>query len=81
MLTLTNAQLRSVERGGESRETIMRSTVKDCHVFTSENEIEKQRRFGRDSVRAYNHRGTVVVASAWLVLYAVMSFYHLVASD
>jgi len=35
---------------------------------------------GRDASPPYNHKGTVVVAMAWLAFYVIAAIHHLVAS-
>jgi hypothetical protein len=35
---------------------------------------------GRDAFPPYNHRGTVVLASAWLAFYAIAAIHHFIAS-
>jgi hypothetical protein len=35
---------------------------------------------GRDSLPPYNHRGTIVVASAWLAFYVILAIHHFMSS-
>ena len=61
-----NALPLDADRAGEPQQTIARS-VQD-HYDTSA--FDKPQ-VGRDVVPPYNHRGTVVVASAWLAFYVI----------
>jgi hypothetical protein len=40
----------------------------------------EQAEIGRDAYTLYNHRGTVVVASAWLAIYVVAAIQQFIAS-
>jgi hypothetical protein len=40
----------------------------------------KPAEIGRDASPPYNHRGTVVVASAWLAFYVIAAIHHFIAS-
>jgi hypothetical protein len=68
----------SVDYGGGPQHAIMQSMESHCDVPFNENELARPK-FGRDALRAYNHKGTVVVASVWLALYIIMSISHLTA--
>jgi hypothetical protein len=79
MLAPTNAPSPSVEREGGPQQAIMRPIGSYYRVPVQENKIERLT-LGTDSLRAYNHRGTVVVASVWLALYIIMAISDLTAS-
>ena len=79
MLAPTNAPSPSVERRGGPQQAIMRPIGSHYRVSVKENQIERLT-LATDSLRAYNHRGTVVVASVWLALYIIMAISDLTAS-
>jgi hypothetical protein len=79
MLAPTNAPSHSVERKGGPQQAIMRPIGSYYRVPVQENQIERLT-LATDSLRTYNHRGTVVVASAWLALYIIMAISDLTAS-
>ena len=53
------------------RQAVERSVQDHCDVSDE---------IGRDAFSPYNHRGTVVVASAWLVFYVIAAIHHFIAS-
>jgi hypothetical protein len=73
-LAPTDAPPLAVERAGEPqwRQAIARSVQDRCDV----SEFDK----GRDAFPPYNHRGTVVVASAWLAFYVIAAIHPFIAS-
>jgi hypothetical protein len=56
------------------RQAVARSVQERCGV----SEFDK-REIGRDASPPYNHRGTVVVASAWLAFYVFAAIHHFIA--
>ena len=40
----------------------------------------KQHEIGPNASSPYNHRGTVVVAFAWLAFYAIVAIHHLIVA-
>ncbi len=67
----------AVERAGEApwRQALARSVQDRCDVA----EFDKPE-IGRDAFPPYNHRGTVVVASAWLAFFVIAAIHHFIAS-
>jgi hypothetical protein len=57
------------------RQAVARSVQDRCDV----SEFEKTK-IGRNALSPYNHRGTVVVASAWLAFYVIAAIHHLIAT-
>ena len=76
MLARPDALPLAVERAGEPqwRQAVARS-VQACGV----SEFDKPE-IGRDAYPPYNHRGTVVVASAWLAFYVIAAIHHFIVS-
>jgi hypothetical protein len=35
---------------------------------------------GRDRIPPYNHRGIIVVASAWLAFYVILAIHHFIST-
>ena len=35
---------------------------------------------GQDHISPYDHRGTIIVACAWLAFYLIMAIHHLISS-
>jgi hypothetical protein len=70
MLTPADALPLAVERAGEPpwRQAATRSVQNRCDA----SEFDKPK-IARDASPPYNHRGTVVVASAWLALYVIFA--------
>jgi hypothetical protein len=68
----------SIAKHRRRRWTATGDNATDCDVSLDENELERLK-LGLDTLRAYNHEGTVVVASVWLALYVIMSIGHLMA--
>jgi hypothetical protein len=77
MLAPANAVAPAVERARESqrRRAVARSVQDRCDV----SEFDKPK-IGRGAFSSYNHRGTVVVAIAWLAFYAIAAIHHCLAS-
>jgi hypothetical protein len=77
MLAPADVLLPAVERAGEPqrRQAVARSVQDRCDV----SEFDKPK-IGRDSFSSYNHRGTVVVAIAWLAFYVIAAIHHFIAS-
>ena len=78
MLAATNAPSPSVDRRGGPQRAIMRPIGSHYGVSVKKNQTERLK-LDTDFLQAYNHRGTVM-ASVWLVLYAIMSIGDLAAS-
>jgi hypothetical protein len=57
------------------RQAVARSVQDRGDVY----EFEKTE-IGRNTSSPYNHRGTVVVASAWLALYVIAAIHQLIAT-
>jgi hypothetical protein len=75
MLDVADALPLAVERAEPPwRQAIERSSVQDLCDVSDKPEI------GRDAFSPYNHRGTLVVASAWLVFYVIAAIHHFIAS-
>jgi hypothetical protein len=76
-LAPTDAPPLAVERAGEPqwRQAVARSVQDRCDV----SEFDKPEA-GRDAFPPYNHRGTVVVASAWLAFYVIAAIHPFIAS-
>jgi len=55
------------------RQAVERSVQDHC-------DVSDKPEIGRDAFSPYNHRGTVVVASAWLVFYVIAAIHHFIAS-
>ena len=74
MLSPPNVLPLAVERAGEPqwRQAVARSVQDRCDVA----EFDKCE-IGRDAYPPYNHRGTVVVASAWLVFCIIAAIHSL----
>lgn len=74
MLAPADALPRAVERAGEPqwRRAVARSVQDRCDV----SEFDKCE-IGRDAYPPYNHRGTVVVASAWLAFCIIAAIHSL----
>ena len=79
MLAATNAPSPSVDRRDGPQRAVMRPIGSHYGVSVKKNQTERLK-LDMDFLQAYNHRGTVVVASVWLVLYAIMSIGDLAAS-
>ena len=79
MLAATNAPSPSVDRRGGPQRAIMRPIGSPYGVSVKKNQTERLK-LDTDFLQAYNHRGTVVVASAWLALYIIMAISDLTAS-
>jgi hypothetical protein len=77
MLTPADALPVAVERAGEPhwRQAVARSVQDRCDV----SDFDK-REIGREAYPPYNHRGTVVVASAWLAFYVIAAIQGFIAS-
>ena len=77
MLAPADALPLAVERAGEARwrQAVARSVQDRCDV----SEFDKPE-IGRDAFLPYNHRGTVVVASAWLAFYVIAAIHDFIAS-
>ncbi len=77
MLAPADALPLAVERAGEPqwRQALARSVLDRCDV----SEFAKCE-IGRDAYPPYNHRGTVVVASACLAFYVIVAIHHFIAS-
>ena len=77
MLAPADALPLALEHAGEPqwRQAVARSVQDRCDF----SEFDKPE-VGRDAFPPYNHRGTVVVASAWLALYVIASIHHFIAS-
>lgn len=43
-------------------------------------DVSDKPEIGRDASSPYNHRETVVVASAWLIFYVIAAIHHFMAS-
>jgi hypothetical protein len=78
MLAPADALPLAVERSGEPqwRQPGARSVEDRCDVSESD-----QRDIGRDASPPYDHRGIVVVASAWLAFYVVAAIHDFIASS
>ena len=76
MLAPADALPLAVERAGEARwrQAVARSVQDRCDV----SEVDKPE-IGRDASPLYNHRGTVVVASAWLAFYVFAAIHDFMA--
>ena len=75
MLDVADALPLAVERAKPPwRQAVERSSVQDLCDVSDKPEI------GRDAFLPYNHGGTVVVASAWLVFYVIAAIHHFIAS-
>lgn len=55
------------------RQAVERSIQDHC-------DVSDKPEIGQDVFSPYNHRGTVVVASAWLVFYVIAAIHHFIAS-
>jgi hypothetical protein len=77
MLAPADALPLTVERAGEPQwpQAVARSVQDPCDV----SEFDKPE-IGRDAFPPYNHRGTVVLASAWLAFYVFAVLHHFIAS-
>ena len=77
MLALTDALPLGRERADEPkwRQAVARSVQDRCDVSEFENT-----EIGRNASSPYNHRGTVIVASAWLAFYVIGTIHHLIAT-
>lgn len=77
MLAPADALPLAVERAGKPqwRQAVARSVQDRCEV----SEFDKPE-IGREASPPYDHRGTVVVASAWLAFYVIAAVHHLKAS-
>jgi hypothetical protein len=70
MLDAADALPLAVERAEPSwRRAVERSVQDHC-------DVSDKPEIGRDAFSPYNHRGTVVVASAWLVFYVIAAIHH-----
>jgi hypothetical protein len=73
MLAPADALSLAVERGAKpERRHVVAPSVQD-HGDVSEFD---ESGIGRDTFAPYNHRGTVIVACAWLAFYAIAAIYH-----
>ena len=77
MLAPADALPLALERAGEPqrRQAVARSVQDRCDV----SEFDKPE-IGRDASPPYNHRGTVVVASAWLAFYVIAAIHGFMTS-
>jgi hypothetical protein len=68
-----DALLEALERAGELRwrQAAARSAQDSCGVSDFD-----RREIGRDTSPPYNHKGTIVVASAWLVFYVIATIHE-----
>jgi hypothetical protein len=55
------------------RQAVERSVRDHC-------DVSDKPEIGQDVFSPNNHRGTVVVASAWLVFYVIAAIHHFIAS-
>jgi hypothetical protein len=81
MQTHADALPPALERVGEPqrRRAATRSVQEAFQDRRDVREVEK-REIGPDAYRPYDHRGLVVVASAWLAFYVVAAIHGLIAS-
>jgi hypothetical protein len=77
MLAPADALPLTVERAGKPQwpQAVARSVQDRCDV----SEFDKPE-IGRDAFPPYNHRGAVVLASAWLAFYVFAALHHFIAS-
>jgi hypothetical protein len=80
MLAPADAPLLAVERAGEARwrQAVARSVQDPVQDRCDVSEVDKPE-IGRDASPLYNHRGTVVVASAWLAFYVFAAIHDFMA--
>ena len=58
----------------KSRQAAAQSVQDRCEA----SEFDK-RQTGQDGLPPYNHRGIIVVASAWLALYVILAIHHFIS--
>ncbi len=77
MLAAADALPLDRERADEpkSRQAVAQSVQDRCDAPAFD-----KLQIGRDGLPPYNHRGTVVVASAWLAFYIIAAIHHLIAA-
>jgi hypothetical protein len=78
MLAPANAASPRADHAAGPQQETARSIEGHRDVSSNENELERLR-LGLDTLRTYNHRGIIIVASVWLAFYVIMSIGHLMA--